>query len=59
MSAAPVLIIIRRPRPRPAGGPITDELEVSILPEPGESDADLLRRVADQLDSGLILPPAA
>lgn len=59
MSAGPVLIIIRRPRPR-ANGSELDECEISLLPGPeGESWSTLLRRAADQLDAGPTLPPVA
>lgn len=51
MSAAPVVIIINRPRPRPnATQPDTEE--VSVLADDSDSFAEVLRRAADQLDAG-------
>lgn len=51
MSAAPIVIIINRPRPRQnASQP--DTFEMQILGDDSESVAQLLRRAADQLDAG-------
>lgn len=59
MSAGPVLIIIRRPRPR-ANGSELDECEISLLEGPeNESWSSLLRRAADQIDAGPTIPPVS
>lgn len=49
MSAAPIVIIINRPKKQHEK--IGEHVEVHVLPVEGESDADLLRRAADQIEA--------
>lgn len=49
MSAAPVIIIITRPKKQHEK--LGEHVEVHVLPLEGESDADLLRRAADQIEA--------
>lgn len=58
MSAATVVVVITRPRPPQAhaGDRDPDKVTVNVLYDPNDSDAEILRKAADQLDAGLQIP---
>lgn len=61
MSAAPIVIIVTRPRPPQARAYDRDPEPESISVIGGEDEATsaILRRAADQLDAGPTLPPSS
>lgn len=60
MSSAAVVVVITRPRPQQnAQGGDDGETTVSILYDENDSDSDILRKAADQLDAGPTLPPVS
>lgn len=59
MSSASVVVIISRPRPPQGPQSGYGETTVSVLYDETDSDAEILRKAADQLDAGPTLPPAA